>query len=510
MSRRPRLLALVAVAGVALPAARASASPLFELVGDVQGHGGLTARVSSDGAAAAYFNPALLVDAPPGVDLGVFFVVEEIGITLDGRSSAAMCAGGACDVAAVSGRGPESFRHGDTGAPIEDPTVPTSWLEDGTPTFGARPRQQAGSGHQKRAYQTLGLVTPVFGGRVMLGLFAMIPLGEFTTAKAFYNDEREQYFSNSLHPELYGDRLTATSLAFGLGVRVHRTVSIGTTFTLSLANRAAAPVYVSNLNDLDTTLLDSDIAVEAAVAPHFGVAWTPTDKLKVAATVHTPQAFQITTAFDYVLATGQEQSTELHFTHSYMPLTVAAAGSWQLEAAGRPVWLAAQASWAQWSHYEDRHGVRPGGDYPWSDTIAGAVGARVDAGPVFAWLDLAYQPSPVPPQTGRSNYVDSDRVGVSAGLDREVALWGSRFKVGLDLIGHRFFDRHVTKFTPPDGAAADAYPELVRDEVPDDAIDVLGQPVPNRDGLQTNNPGFPGFASKGWIVGGGFHVAIRY
>ena len=55
------------------------------------------------------------------------------------------------------------------------------------------------------------------------------------------------------------------------------------------------------------------------------------------------------------------------------------------------------------------------------------------------------------------------------------------------------------------------YPQLVVDEVPDDAVDgQLGDPIPNRAGLQTNNPGFPGFSSGGWIVGGAIHLSILY
>src|SRR5207245_10782126 len=131
------------------------------------------------------------------------------------------------------------------------------------------------------------------------------------------------------HPELYGDRLTATSLAFGGGFHVTPTLRLGVTFTLSLANRAAAPVYVSNLNDLSTVDLDSNIAVEAAVAPHFGAAWTPSKRARVTATVHTPSAFKIATGFDYTLATGNEQSTELHFTHSYLPLQIAGGGTYR-------------------------------------------------------------------------------------------------------------------------------------------------------------------------------------
>src|SRR5687768_1643079 len=129
--------------------ARADASPLFELSGDVQGGGGLTARLNADGPAAAYFNPALLVDATHGFDLGVFFLSDTIGIVVDGRLQSPLCQDGACDVPSVGGRGPESFRHED-GEPISDPTVPTEWLRNGTPDLGARPRQGAGSGTHRR------------------------------------------------------------------------------------------------------------------------------------------------------------------------------------------------------------------------------------------------------------------------------------------------------------------------------------------------------------------------
>jgi hypothetical protein len=485
--------------------AAAHASPLFELAGD-PGVGGLTARENADDAAAAYFDPALLADLPPSFELGVFVLAQEVGITVDGRGTSPVCAGGACDVPAVDDRGPESFRDAATGMAIGNPTVPTEWLQHGHGSFGARPRQAAGSGHKPRAYQTVGLVAPVLRGRLVLGLFAMIPLGQFTTANAFYNDEREQFFSNSLHPELYGDRLTATSLAFGGGLHLTRNLRFGVTFTLSLANEASAPVYVSNLNDLSTVDLDSNIGVNAAVAPHFGLAWTPLPRTLLTATVHTPSSFQISTGFDYTLATGNEQSTQLRFTHSYMPLQVALGGTYRLGDAS-PWSVTGEVKYARWSRYRDRHDERPGGEYAWSDTATPTVGVRFARDGSRAWLDATYVPSPVPPQTGRTNYVDDDRAGFAAGVEHVLVGWGSRFRIGADVLGQRLLARHVTKFVPPAGSTD---PQLVQDEVPDDAIDVLGQAVPGREGLQTNNPGFPGFASSGWVLGAGVHVAIEY
>jgi long-subunit fatty acid transport protein len=179
-----------------------------------------------------------------------------------------------------------------------------------------------------------------------------------------------------------------------------------------------------------------------------------------------------------------------------MPLTAAAGGSYLL---GDHVTLSGVATWARWSKYQDRHGERPSGDYRWSDTLSLALGGRWSAGPNRVWLDASFVPTPVPPQTGQSNYVDSDRVGFALGGDRVVTWRGGKVHVGLDALGHYILSNHVTK-----------YPEYLRDEVPDDAIDVLGQPVPNREGLQTNNPGFPGFGVQGWVFGAGVHVGIEY
>jgi long-subunit fatty acid transport protein len=517
--------ALAAAASIAAAGARpAHASPLFELVGGGRGTGGFNPRVTGAGPSSTYFNPALLAHAEQTFELGVFFLTEQISIDVDARADSPQCesfsaasSSTTCDVPVVFGTGPESFRHGD-GSQLANPGLPTEWLENGVEgELEARPRQGDGSGSNSHAYQVIGLVNPIFADRLVLGFYAMIPLSQFTTAKAFYNDEREQFFSNSLHPELYADRLTATSLAFGGGGRITDELSAGLSFTLNLRNKAAAPVYISNLADLNTVLLDSDIGVQASVSPHFGVIYDPIDDLRLAATLHTTQSLEIETGFDYVIATGVEQGTTVSFTHAYMPWTAALAASYDLTG---DISLAATTAFARWSNYQDRHSERPHPDYVWRDTISGSAGVRYHRRALHTFLDVAYQPSPVPPQTGRSNYVDNDRVGASTGADYQFALWGGTFQVGVVLQGQWLLSRHVTKFSTPDnpqpnpnqpGFGDNHYPQLVIDEVPDDAVDgVLGDPVPNREGLQTNNPGFPGFGSEGWVLGGALNLAILY
>jgi hypothetical protein len=53
--------------------------------------------------------------------------------------------------------------------------------------------------------------------------------------------------------------------------------------------------------------------------------------------------------------------------------------------------------------------------------------------------------------------------------------------------------------------------DLVRDELPDDAIGGTPRgPIAGREGLQTNNPGFPGFGSQGYLFGAGAHFTLTY
>jgi hypothetical protein len=158
--------------------------------------------------------------------------------------------------------------------------------------------------------------------------------------------------------------------------------------------------------------------------------------------------------------------------------------------------------YALWSDYKDRHGERPGDDDPalaFEDVFAGTLGARYEIGALRSYADVNYQPTPVPPQIGRRNYVDNDRIGAVLGADYRFPLFGLSFRAGAQAQAQRLFYRHQAK----DNAR-------IVDELPDDAVNESGDPVAGAGGLQTNNPGWPGFASEGWILGGAVSLALLY
>jgi hypothetical protein len=262
---RSRLVGLASILLLATRAARGS--PTNDVTGAFGGNGGAQGVVSGPSAASTYFNPALLADAEDEALFAFALASEQIGMTLDGRP------GGNVPLA-VGGRdivGPD-FK------PIPNGSVPTQWLQNGCeagtvagscppPGFAARPRQGQGSSGVTRTYLTIGLAKSNVRDRFSVGLYAAFPLGNFTTAQAFYPDEREALFSNSLHPELYGDRLTAINVVAGAAFKIVPQLSIGASLSLSIANTAASSSYVRDSTNYDTLLLNNSIRTNVGVAP---------------------------------------------------------------------------------------------------------------------------------------------------------------------------------------------------------------------------------------------------
>src|SRR5262245_61272579 len=127
-------------AGLLFVSQRASASPLQDLVGDTNSPAAMQARTLPGGSGAAYFNPALLIDAKQGLKIGFFVLKQDIAIELDGRL------GPQFDIPV----GAETFAHSNEDlSRFDNYPIATRYLENGRPkdarhaAFLARPRQGA-------------------------------------------------------------------------------------------------------------------------------------------------------------------------------------------------------------------------------------------------------------------------------------------------------------------------------------------------------------------------------
>jgi hypothetical protein len=501
------LLALL----VASAAGHAEASPLFELLGGVGGQAGLNGRIAGPSAASTYFNPALLPKATPGLQTGVLVLGDEIELSLDGRSGV--------DV-------PSTYRGAThaNGSVFSQPSLPTRWLTRGckpkecTPPLAPNPRQSGGSSNGLHAYESLGLVAPIVPDALVFGLYALVPLSRFTTAHSFFVDEREQFFTNSLHPELYSDRLTATSFAMGLGGQLTPRLSLGATLSLGLRNTARAETFVGNADDLSHSLVLTDnVGVETSFSPLFAAAYRATERLHFSVTAHSTERFAIRSAVSTFLPNGNRQSAVRTQIHDYMPWRAGLGASFDVlphdsarPGANHELSLCTTAVVGLWSDYLDRQGDRPLPGYAWKNTVSVGLGARHAYGRTHTFLDFLFVPTPVPPQTGRTNYVDNDRFSTSAGVEYDFSLLGAKLRAGALAQLHALLPRDQQKLDPADPMYKSKQRQLVRDEFPDDAVDTRGDPIPNAKGLQTNNPGWPGFGSRGFLFGGGLTLAALF
>lgn len=506
MSAARRWLSWFAVGIVAgASAGDAKASPLFELTGGTLGAGGLAARAGGASAASSYFNPALLPRAAQGLEFGFVLVNDAISVEALGKDPA-----NDVPLDAV-GRFGNGF-----------PSVPTAWLEQGCdPSAGgecaspieAVPRQSQGSSGQVRLYQAIGLVTHVVPRWLSAGLYALVPYGAFTQAHSFYVDEREQFYSNSLHPELYSDRLTPISLAFGAGSRLTDWLSIGLSFTLSLQNKANAVAYVGNSAELQRTLqLSTKVDVEARVSPHLAVLLSPREGIDVSLTLHSPQQMLLATEFGIYLPNGDVQTAARPATHAYVPWITGAGVAYRITRVRRvTLSVVGGLTYERWSQYVNRQSERPLPGYAFRDIVTGTLGLRAALDhDLTLMVDATYHPTPVPPQRGRTNYVDNDRVGLLAGVCYELPF--PRFDMALRVGAQAavsVLPRRSQQKRVPTGGAYDR--SAIQDEWADDTVDIsTGQRIPEAAGLQTNNPGFPGFSSHGFVLASSLTVGILY
>ena len=484
------------------------ASPPFELSGSTLGSGGMSARGSGADAASSYFNPARLARADNGLQLGWFVLNDAIDITLYARSAAN-------DVPTLALNEFEG----------EFPALPTEWIERGcdpmqggrcASQLAVRPRQAAGTSGNVTAYQVFGLLQRVVDRWLTLGVYGMVPFDSFMQGRAFFVDEREQYFSNSLHPERYSDRLTAMAMAFGAGSQLTKWLSVGVGVTLSLTNTAEAGTYVGNSAMIpETLLLNTQIKVSTGVAPNFGVVLTPIEGLDISLTVHTPQKLEIVTGFATFLPNGDLQRADRTATLAWEPWMLSLGAQFDfLRTETHRMGVVITAVDEVWSQYRDRQSARPLQGYEWSNVLRATGGLRYSYANRFtSFLDGVYAPSPVPLQTGRTNYVDNDRYAIAAGASYQFGIPDTALQLRLGVQGqvHILPERSQMKLDPTSGQfAGQRFSQLVRDEWIDGATNNRGDVYQESFGLQTNNPGWPGFSSKGMILGAGVSVSLLY
>lgn len=463
---------------IAAPSARANSTA--EELGATSSVLGQMGRFAAEGADAVLFAPSLLVFAEDNLLMGMTFLWQRLSVDLDARP-----AGSDVSRSILTARVPDSS--GGAASPMLKP-LPTQQL--------VAARGAAGQDGSNGLF-FFGTVKRFLDNRLAFGFYSILPMTQFQVQRPFFADEREQYFSNSLHFERYEDALQQNAFVFALAGAPFDWLALGVGVTFTNVTQVSNAIYMPDAGDQSTSNVNGKVEVNSRLVPHGSVTFVPLENLRLTASFHAESRSKVEGAsrlqfwnFNY----PDDQNYLLQTfegSYGFSPMRMALGGWWQTGTSDLLWQVAAGATYNVWSNYIDHHGEAPVQE--WSDTLTVSGGASLRMGQHRWGVDVRYDPSPVPEQDGRSNYVDNNRLGASFGYEFDFSLGASRFAALLQVQGAWLLDRSHTK------SADSSYPVL--DEFPDDAVNALtGQAIPEAAGLQSNNPGFPGYSHGGFTL----------
>jgi hypothetical protein len=485
------LPALAAAFVLALAPGPAAASEVMDLIGAANTPTPFSARILNSGPEATFYNPTLLLNQKAGVKLSFFYMHMGLNIDYMDRTPGVDITTAAYNSTAADG------------SPVPAGRLPP------TPTSALQKARGSSDPVQDAYLITLGQSLSLVPDRLVLGLLMVVPFTNFQTQGQFLTDEREQAFSNSLHFEMYGDRLKNYFFCIALAGRPVKWMSLGLGLELVFASTTHTRTVVVSNDPAVVPVSTTEASLTAGFSPYAALTFDPIEGLTISTIFHwkteTPaqsQTEQQTWAYD---KTGQPFAAtyQYDYNYAYNPLRLDLGISWKGKATSRLDYaVAASASWVRWSDYVDRQNERPA--QAWSDTFPVTLGTQFTVdGAHDIGLDLTYAQTPVPYQDGRSNYVDNDRFGIATGYQYRFTVKKKYdLSFGVQLQFQHLFANRVVK------DAASSNP--VVDEFPDSVVTGTDQAVADSAGFQTNNPGWPGYTSSGWLLGAGASFRLQF
>ena len=484
---RKNLAPLLVGTLVALPGA-AHASTF-----DLHGFGSRGASMANANVADAkyyagvYYNPADLVLSPPSAGVGGLMTLHNVQIRLAPRPAG-------YDIPDL-GETPEA----NPVYPSEDLLTPRADPEDpGTSVF---------------VYT--GGTTSLGLEKLRLGIVAAIPIASSVPAQTAFADEREQMFSNTLRFDLLGARVEHATLAMAAAYQVSDMFSLGIGLTYMPSTTMQNQGYLNDISQPDQINLNVGIEIPGQFRPTAGILMTPIPELKLGIAFRDEQFMKLSGA-TIVQARGKQPNIDhpdedtgsypfrqdMDMVLQYTPREVVAGGSAQF---GK-LTVNAEAAWSQWSAYKNDHD-EPGN---FEDTLAYRLGAEYGLNADWRFrAGTAWEPTPVPDQTGRTNYVDNDRVVGAAGVEHTITVGNMALIVAGHVEFQQLLERTTMKKLGTD-IACGTNDSVVCDEMLADDAERIGEPASAADGLQTGNPGFPGWTSGGSMTSVGFDLTWQF
>lgn len=514
-----------------------NSSPLSETVGAMSSVNPLSARMFAQGSEAAYFNPALLVLCKRKFTLNVFYSHQNLDVSLMERKAGTDIVGDVDKGTGIYGANQVGKEPLETNLPYK--TRPTVDLDER-------------GGHTTNRgdfYGSLGLVLPIIDEYLAFGFHGVLPMGNIMRQDSFFNDEREANFSNSLHFELYDDRMSAFNLALALAGG-YKWVYAGVGVNVSAEAVVTSDVFTPDAGKNENKI-HANTEIKARFRPHFALNIKPLKYLNIGFTAHLATKTNVDVenviTFWYIDREKEKEinTNTVNITWAYQPLTLSpsvALEGFEIVKDLR-LNLGFTAIWRKWSDYVDRYSEKPEGNiywdsttenldedgnitsigsweyetndkYKWKDTWEFVLGAGIEYKSLKTGIDLGYFMSPVPDQDGRTNYVDNDKVNIGAGVSYAWKIKDYELEVGANFQAQIFIERvtkkneGVANSVGKGGTVVDEFPDSECDGFDPDCA--AGTPIKESEGFQSNNPGYPGYTSSGQILSGGLWLSLYF
>ncbi len=474
---RTWLLAGVLVGLIAPCAALANPFDVYGLGARASAMGNTGTAVADD-YSATYYNPAGLALAQPSVSAGVMLTYSDVAIRLKDR--------------------PAGYDLPDLGS--KSSAIPTK--------YRLNARSDTTDMPSTYALQFGGVVAP-WMDQLRLGFAVGLPINSIGEQTARFSDEREQYFSNRLDFELLGHRQQQLSVLLAAGYRVTDWLAVGIGASLLPNSGTTAQVYLADAARQEQ--IQMTVANQQKWNPtvHAGLMLLPSARWQFGLVWRGQNAFNLDIENKLQIkgfqgaATGFPITQDAHFVMNFTPHQFVAGAAYK---DGRLLGTL-DIIRSLWSYYHDSVGDKAGFTDTWSARLGGQWQATELT---YLYAGLRYEQTPVPDQTGRTNYVDNDRLGVSGGARHRFVMGERNVEVGWYVSIQRLLARDTNKAQGPYQTCAPNVTKVC-DEVPDNMTDpVSGKAVPQAQGLQTGNPGFPGFLSYGTILAVGLDLRIPF
>ena len=461
---------VIAITLSAHQAPSALANP-FELygVGSRASALGNIGAASADDYTAVHYNPAALVSGESSMGAGFSYAAKRLEVSLSPR--------------------PVGYDIPDLGA--ASPTVPSKYRLN--PRTG-----QEGVDHTWTMYT--GLSSDLGTDDLRFGLLLSLPVYHSTDSyPSTFSDEREQHFTNQVSYSLLGGRVEHFVAEFGVAYQLLDWLAIGVGASVMPDAFTRNFVYMQDAARQDEVDLNVDLKTTTQWRLNGGILVKPNERSRLGISYRDEQYMSIR-GVNEVQVRGLQGSEsypfeqELFIITDYSPRQFTYGGAW----IGESSTFTADLVYTVWSSYLDHHGQGADFDDTWSPRVGFEHHLGLDQ---KIRVGARWEPSPIPEQTGRSNFVDNDRYIISLGGGHPIDIAKKRLTISWHVQFHGLIGRTHTKAVPEMSQVCGPDTQSLCDEVPDTAINSrTGQPYPEAQGLQTGNPGFPGYSSGGLIV----------